>query len=199
MHKGDSAFALNLAIGNCKNDGISTIFSLEMGTKQLLKRMISSEAMIDGVKWRDISRLFSEGDYKHALRSVGVISTWKMEIDDTKRTISEIRTTIRKRVHNHPDGNHLFIIDYLQLITPTTKRKERRDLEIGEITRELKLLALELKIPIVLLSQLSRGVESKNNKRPLLSDLRESGNIEQRMWILFRFFIEMIIIIDSRK
>src|SRR5699024_4182912 len=91
---------------------------------------------------------------------------------------TQIRAAIRKRVFDDPDGRHLFVIDYLQLMRPDGRR-ERRDLEIGEITRELKLLALELKIPIVLLSQLSRGVDARNDKRPLLSDLRESGNIEQ--------------------
>src|SRR5699024_7686266 len=91
---------------------------------------------------------------------------------------TQIRAAIRKRVFDDPDGRHLFVIDYLQLMRPDGRR-ERRDLEIGEITRELKLLALELDVPIVLLSQLSRGVESRKDKRPLMSDLRESGNIEQ--------------------
>src|SRR5699024_21672 len=91
---------------------------------------------------------------------------------------TQIRAAIRKRVFDDPDGRHLFVIDYLQLMRPDGRR-ERRDLEIGEITRELKLLALELDVPIVLLSQLSRGVEARRDKRPLMSDLRESGNIEQ--------------------
>ncbi|RLL43913.1 replicative DNA helicase [Oceanobacillus piezotolerans] len=176
---GKTAFALNLAAGHCKNRGRSIIFSLEMGVKQLLRRMISAEAMLDGSKWRKIHSVFSAEDYEHAISAIGLLSTWKLEIIDTKRTIAAIRSTIRKRYHDNPKENQLVIIDYLQLITPTTNRKERRDLEIGEITRELKLLAVELQIPIILLSQLSRGVESRNNKRPLMSDLRESGNIEQ--------------------
>ncbi|GAB3059584.1 replicative DNA helicase [Virgibacillus ainsalahensis] len=173
---GKTAFALNLAAGHCRNGGSSSIFSLEMGTKPLLRRMISSEGSIDGQKWRSMA--FSAQDYEHAMNAIGVISDWKLTIFDQKRTIMDIRSSIRKKLYDDPDGNHLVIIDYLQLIAPTGRR-ERRDLEIGEITRELKLLAIELNIPIVLLSQLSRGVESRQNKRPLMSDLRESGNIEQ--------------------
>ncbi len=174
---GKTAFSLNLAAGHCKNNGSSLVISLEMGTKQLLERMISAEGMMGGRKWRNL--LFSEEDYEKAFRAIGSIASWDLAIYDTRRTLSQIRSTIRNQVQKEPNGNHLIIIDYLQLITPTTIRKERRDLEIGEITRELKLLAMELKVPIVLLSQLSRGVESRQDKRPLMSDLRESGNIEQ--------------------
>ncbi|WP_241558977.1 replicative DNA helicase [Oceanobacillus halophilus] len=174
---GKTAFALNLAAGHCKNQGSSLVFSLEMGTKQLLKRMLSSEGFINAGKWRNMA--FSMEDYDHAFRAIGEVSDWKLAIYDTKNTLSTIRSTIRKTVHDQPDDSHLILIDYLQLITPSTLRKDRRDLEIGEITRELKMLAMELQVPIVLLSQLSRGVESRQNKRPLMSDLRESGNIEQ--------------------
>lgn len=95
-----------------------------------------------------------------------------------KRTVNDIRSAIRKKIRDDSNEKHVVIIDYLQLMTPAGKH-DRRDLEIGEITRELKLMAVELNIPIVLLSQLSRGVESRQDKRPLMSDLRESGNIEQ--------------------
>ncbi|MFD1851399.1 replicative DNA helicase [Oceanobacillus bengalensis] len=173
---GKTAFALNLAAGHCKNNGLASLFSLEMGTKQLLHRMISSEGRINGRKWR--SNTFSDTDFRNAMRAIGVISNWDIDIYDSKRSLLEIRSAMRRRIHDKPEGNHLVMIDYLQLINPTARR-ERRDLEVGEITRELKQLAVELNIPIVLLSQLSRGVESRNDKRPLMSDLRESGNIEQ--------------------
>lgn len=176
---GKTAFALNLAAGHCKNGGMSIIFSLEMGTKQLLKRMISAEGEVNASKWRDIHNRFTTRDYELAMRAIGDMTNWNLDIFDTKHTISEIRAGIRKHVHDNPEEKQLVIIDYLQLIAPTTNRKDRRDLEIGEITRELKLLALELKIPIVLLSQLSRGVDARQDKRPMMSDLRESGNIEQ--------------------
>ncbi|SES62110.1 replicative DNA helicase [Oceanobacillus limi] len=173
---GKTAFALNLAAGHCRNGGTSAIFSLEMGTKQLLQRMISAEGRIDSQKWRSMA--FSTKDYGKAMGAIGAISDWRLKIHDQKRTVMEIRTAIRKMVHDHPDERHVAIIDYLQLISPAVRR-DRRDLEVGEITRELKLLAMEMNIPIVLLSQLSRGVESRQDKRPVMSDLRESGNIEQ--------------------
>lgn len=173
---GKTAFALNLAMNHAKNNGSAMIFSLEMGKKQLLQRMISSVAKINGQKWRN--QLFNVRDYERALTAVGEISNWQLLIDDHLRTVTAIGAAIRKRVFDEPGEQHMVIIDYLQLMTPTGQR-ERRDLEIGDITRELKVLAVELDIPIVLLSQLSRGVESRPNKRPLMSDLRESGNIEQ--------------------
>jgi replicative DNA helicase len=173
---GKTTFALNLAARHAANGGSSLIFSLEMQATQLLQRMISSEGMINGHKWKSMA--FSENDYERAMHAVGEISNWSLEIYDKIQTVTAIRTIIRKQVHDNPDAKHVVMIDYLQMMTPTGKR-ERRDLEIGEITRELKLLAVELNIPIVLLSQLSRGVESRLDKRPLMSDLRESGNIEQ--------------------
>lgn len=173
---GKTAFALTIAANHCHNQGSSSLFSLEMGTKQLLQRMISAEGQIYNQKWRSMA--FSHKDYAFAIEAVGRISTWKLHVHEQKRTIADIRKALRKTVANHPEQKHLAIIDYLQLITPTGK-KDRRDLEVGEMTRELKLLAMELHIPIILLSQLSRGVEHRNDKRPLMSDLRESGNIEQ--------------------
>ncbi|GGN67448.1 replicative DNA helicase [Oceanobacillus indicireducens] len=176
---GKTAFALNLAAGHCKNGGSTLLFSLEMGRRQLLKRMISAEAFVNGGKWRDIKNRFSPEDYERTMNAIGNLTNWQLEIMDTKRSLAEIRAEIRKHLQDPAKRNHLVIIDYLQLITPSILRKDRRDLEIGEITRELKLLAMELDIPIILLSQLSRGVETRQDKRPMMSDLRESGNIEQ--------------------
>lgn len=173
---GKTAFALNIASGHCKNRGTSHIFSLEMGTKSLLQRLISSEGKINGQKWRSMA--FATEDYSNAMDSVGIISTWDLEIYDQTRTINDIRPLIRNAVNNDPEGNHLIIIDYLQLLQ-SAGRFENRNLEVGAMTRELKLLAMELDVPIVLLSQLSRAVEQRQDKRPMLSDLRDSGNIEQ--------------------
>lgn len=173
---GKTAFALNMGAGHCSNGGTTHIFSLEMGTKQLLQRMISSEARVDGQKWRSMK--FSTQDYEYANTAIGIIANWDLHIHEKATTINEIISNIRKAVNDDPEGNHLVIIDYLQLIR-TTGRFERRDLEVGAITRDLKLLAKELDIPIILLSQLSRAVEQRQDKRPMMSDLRESGNIEQ--------------------
>src|SRR5690606_29188002 len=116
--------------------------------------------------------------YDSATKAMAVIADWKLNIYDRTRTINDIRAVVRKAVNEKPDEKHLVVIDYLQLLQ-TSGRYETRNLEIGAITRELKLLAMELNIPIVLLSQLSRAVEQRQEKRPMLSDLRDSGNIEQ--------------------
>ncbi len=173
---GKTAFALNIGSGHCKNNGMSHIYSLEMGPAALLKRMISTEGRVDIQKWQ--SMMFSQEDYNKAMTAIGVISNWKLEIYKQTNTINQIKASIRKAVQDNPDEKHLVIIDYLQLIASTGKH-ERRDLEVGAMTRDLKLLAQELNIPIILLSQLSRGVEQRQDKRPMMSDLRESGNIEQ--------------------
>ncbi|SFJ31754.1 replicative DNA helicase [Halobacillus dabanensis] len=173
---GKTAFALNIARNHCKNRGAVDLFSLEMGSKQLLQRMISSEARIDGQKWR--SMCFSTDDYKRSFNIIGEIAEWNLSIHEREQSVQDITSKIRASVVNDPNHEHLIIIDYLQLMS-VKGRYERRDLEVGAITRELKLLARELNIPIILLSQLSRSVEQRQDKRPMMSDLRESGNIEQ--------------------
>ncbi|WP_082232913.1 replicative DNA helicase [Halobacillus massiliensis] len=172
---GKTAFALNLASHHCKNGGSTHLFSLEMHREALLKRLLSCEGEIDAQKWRSLN--FSNRDFENCMTAVGEIAEWNLHIHERTRTVSDIRATIRQSIRMHGD-KPLIIIDYLQLLS-ASGRFERRDLEVGAITRELKLLALELDIPIVLLSQLSRGVEQRKDKRPLMSDLRESGNIEQ--------------------
>lgn len=173
---GKTALALNLASNHCRNNGESHLFSLEMSTESLLQRVISSEAQINGMKWRTMG--FSSEDYTNAMNVVGLISEWHMHIYDQTRSINDVVTTVRNGVNNNPNNEHLVIIDYLQLLD-AGGRFENRNLEVGAITRELKLLAMELNIPIILLSQLSRAVEQRQDKRPMLSDLRDSGNIEQ--------------------
>ena len=173
---GKTAFALQLATKHAEAGGTSFVFSLEMGTKQLLQRMISSHARINSQKWRNM--VFSTEDYERALSAIGDISEWRLFIYDTLRTVTSIRSAIRQHIAAQAGNRHLVVIDYLQLMTPGD-HYERRELEIGAITRELKQLAVELDIPIVLLSQLSRSVDKRQDKRPLMSDLRESGNIEQ--------------------
>ncbi len=147
-----------------------------MRSLQLLQRMISQKASVHSQKWRTWE--FSVDDYMRMGDAIGQLATWKLDLFENKQTISDIRIALRKKVKEHPKEKHLAIIDYLQLIMSTEKR-ERRDIEVGDMTRELKRLAIELNIPIILLSQLSRGVEQRQDKRPLLSDLKESGNIEQ--------------------
>lgn len=173
---GKTAFALQIAAAHAHQGGYVHFFSLEMGIKSLLQRMISQEATINNRKWQH--KCFSTDDYEHGLRAVGEISTWPLSMHDSARSANKIRVAVRKKVHEHPEESHVIIIDYLQLME-STRKHTRRDLEVGDITRELKQLAIELDVPIVLLSQLSRGVESRQDKRPMMSDLRDSGNIEQ--------------------
>lgn len=182
---GKTALALNLAINACinlaskhkkdPNPPSVGFFSLEMSSEQLSTRLLAMESGIDATSLR--SGRIKEEDYNKLQKTSESLSTLPFYIDDSGMlTISAIRTRARrlKRKNNLA----ILFIDYLQLITGNT-RKDNRVLEISEITMGLKALAKELNIPIVVLSQLSRAVESRDDKRPMLSDLRESGSIEQ--------------------
>jgi replicative DNA helicase len=150
-----------------------------MPAKQLIKRMLSDVSYVDGSKWKRPYLYFSVDDYDRAVHTLGTVDQWNFHIHDQPRqTISDIRSAIQKTKREQPNSNHLVVIDYLQLITQT-KRFERQDLAVGHITRELKQIARQYEVPIVLLSQLSRGVEQRADKRPVMSDLRDSGSIEQ--------------------
>lgn len=176
---GKSAFALNLCMKNCKDGGVSDFFSLEMPDKQLVHRMLSGMVNIQGSKWRNPQKLFSEKDHERAMYAIGEYEKWAINIhDNAKTTIADIRSGIRKTKKEYPGRKHLVVIDYLQLITVLGKY-DRHDLAIGSITRELKQIARTFDVPIVLLSQLSRAVEQRQDKRPMMSDLRDSGSIEQ--------------------
>ncbi|SFI02977.1 MULTISPECIES: replicative DNA helicase [unclassified Bacillus (in: firmicutes)] len=177
---GKTAFALNIA-QNAALTGVATaIFSLEMGDKQLLKRMVSSTGNIDGTKMKNPKKLFSLEDWNKASKAMGTINNLPLEIyDNAGVTIQEIFAKTNKLKRNHPDKRLLVVIDYLQLITGDAKHKGNRMQEISEISRKLKVMARSLDVCVIALSQLSRGVESRQDKRPMLSDLRESGQIEQ--------------------
>lgn len=176
---GKTAFALNLGISNCQNGGFTNIFSLEMKDKQLVQRMLSTIANVNAAKWRDPYRYFTEDDHKKISRAIGFFDAWEMDIRDKPgQTVFDIRSTVRKNMREHPDKRHLVIIDYLQLMA-AVGRFERHDLAIGHISKELKNLAREFNVPVILLSQLSRGVEQRQEKRPMMSDIRDSGSVEQ--------------------
>ncbi|WP_082232072.1 replicative DNA helicase [Halobacillus massiliensis] len=174
---GKTAFALNIAANHCKAGNSVHLFSLEMGMKSLLQRLISSEGKINAQKWRTMT--FSERDYTRTMDVIGGMAQWPIHVHESERTVSDIRAVVRDTVKNEEsDSRPLIIIDYLQLMS-ATGRAENRNIEVGMITRDLKMLARELNVPIMVLSQLSRAVEQRKDKRPVLSDLRESGNIEQ--------------------
>jgi len=176
---GKTAFALNLAMKCCATGGVADVFSLEMPEKQLTQRMLSAIGNIHGAKWRNPYRTFSDDDRDRAIKAIGIYDKWLMNIhDESTQTVAEIRAAVRKTQRKHPDQKHIVVIDYLQLIT-TLGKFDRHDLAIGSITRELKQMARQFDVPVVLLSQLSRGVEQRQDKHPMMSDLRDSGSIEQ--------------------
>ena len=175
---GKTAFALNLAT-NCaiKNNKTVAIFNMEMPAEQLANRMFAAEGQIEGYKLSTGNLLKS--DWNKLDEAISRLSDAKIYIDDTPgMTISEIKAKCRRLASQSGDLG-LVVIDYLQLITGSAKYAGNRQQEIAEISRSLKTLAMELSIPIVALAQLSRSVEAREDKRPLLSDLRESGSIEQ--------------------
>lgn len=175
---GKSAFALNIATHVAKVEKIPVlIFNLEMGKEQLTDRIICSECLIDSKKYRDGK--LDEKDWENLVTGIANFSDEEIFIDDNSSiTISEIRSKCRKMQAENKIG--LIIIDYLQLITPSEGKNSRVE-EVGEISRTLKIIAKELDIPVIALSQLSRANEKRGDKdkRPMLSDLRDSGNIEQ--------------------
>jgi len=174
---GKTAFVLNIAANAAirGNTGVA-IFSLEMSKDQLVNRMLCSEAMVDSNKMR--TGKLEEDDWAKLASAIGPLSESNIFIDDTPGiTVMEIRTKCRKLKMEKDIG--LVIIDYLQLITGNSKRGGSREQEISEISRSLKILAKELNVPVIALSQLSRAVEQRPDHRPMLSDLRESGAIEQ--------------------
>ena len=175
---GKTAFALNLATNIAMyNNKPVALFNMEMGAEQLAMRMLSSQGQIDGYKIRN-GRL-ENNDWKRVNEAISRLSDTKIYIDDTPgMTISEIRAKCR-RLASSESGLGIVIIDYLQLISGSAKYAGNRQQEVSEISRSLMTLAMELDIPIVALAQLSRTVEGREDKRPLLSDLRESGSIEQ--------------------
>ena len=175
---GKTAFALNLATNVALNTNKSVaLFNMEMGAEQLANRMISSLGQIEGRKL-STGNLANE-DWKRVGEAISRLSDTKIYMDDTPGiTIGEIRSKCR-RLANSKDGLSIVIIDYLQLVSSSINYGGNRQQEVSDISRSLKTMAMELKVPVVALAQLSRGVESRENKRPIMSDLRESGSIEQ--------------------
>lgn len=174
---GKTAFALNLA-HNAAYKAVEpvAIFSLEMPAEQLVQRVICSMGGIEGSSMRtgEILKTNANKYYAAAER----VSKCNMYIDDSPGIkINDIVAKSRKLKSEH--GLRMIVIDYLQLITTASKNKENRQQEVSEISRTLKALARELEVPVISLSQLSRSVEQRPNKRPMMSDLRESGAIEQ--------------------
>lgn len=187
---GKTALVLNLAYNAASKGTVVDFFSLEMSEKQLYQRLISRMASIDASKWHNPFRIFSDKETRKANEALNTCYKMPFQIHDQgKLTLDEIRARIQKTRRENENAPCLVVIDYLQLI-PIEGKFERHDLAIGSITRELKQMAKQYKVPIILLSQLSRSVEQRQDKRPLMSDLRDSGSIEQDADIVMLLYRE---------
>ena len=174
---GKTAFVLNIAQYMAfKKDKAVAIFSLEMSREQLMNRLFSMESKVDSQSLRTGN--LKDEEWSKLIESAGIIGESNLIIDDTPGiSIAEMRSKCRKYKLEH--GLDIIIIDYLQLMTGSGRGSDSRQQEISDISRSLKALARELNVPVVALSQLSRAVEQRTDHRPMLSDLRESGAIEQ--------------------
>ena len=175
---GKTAFALNIATSAAKStDKAIAIFNLEMTAEQLVNRMISAKGAIEGRKLQTGQLLAN--DWNRYNEAVSALSSTNIFIEDNASiTANDIRAKCR-RLAQSPSGLGLVLIDYLQLVTLGGKRPDSRQQEVQEISRSLKLMALELKVPVIALAQLSRSAEKRDKSEPMLADLRESGSIEQ--------------------
>lgn len=174
---GKTAFGLGLVAHIAKSFNLPVaIFSLEMSKEQLSMRLLASEAEIESNRLR--SGRFVQDDYSTISTAIGTLSNLPIYIDDSANvTVMQVRSQVRRLLAEKKGDFGLVLIDYLQLMEGA--EKDNRVQELSKMTRSLKGLAREIKAPVIALSQLSRGVEARNNKRPMMSDLRESGSIEQ--------------------
>ena len=186
---GKTAFAVNLAVNAASNsDKAVALFNMEMSAEQLAMRMLASAGQIDQTKLR--KGHLEHNDWKKVNEAISRLYELKLFIDDTPgMTMSEIKSKCR-RLASSESGLGLIIIDYLQLISGSSKYAGNRQQEVSDISRSLKTMAMELNVPVVALAQLSRSVEGREDKRPILSDLRESGSIEQDADIVAFLFRE---------
>lgn len=175
---GKTALAINMATNMAINSKKSiAFFTLEMSAVQVVNRMFSSIGQIDSMKLR--TGRFEHTDWKKYNETLSLLADTKFYIDDTPAiTVSEMRSKCR-RLKQSEKGLDIIIVDYLQLLSSSSKYQGQRTNEVSEISRDLKKLAMELEVPVIALAQLSRGVEGREDKRPLMSDLKESGSIEQ--------------------
>lgn len=175
---GKTAMALNMAVNMAVNSKKSVaLFTMEMGAEQLINRMLALVGQIELTKL--LTGRLEHNDWKRVNEAISRLADTKIFLDDVPgQTISEIRAKCR-RLANTADGLDVVFIDYLQLINGSARYSGQRQQEVSEISRSLKTMAMELNVPVIALAQLSRSVESREDKRPLLSDLRESGSIEQ--------------------
>jgi replicative DNA helicase len=192
---GKTSFAMNLAeYASLKNDAVTAIFSMEMSGKQLATRLIASMGRINQQKIR--TGKLTDDDWPRLSNAVALLSEADIFIDDTP-ALAPIDIRARARRLKREKGLDLIVIDYMQLMQSSTNRSENRATELSEISRSLKALARELNVPVVALSQLNRSVENRTDKRPIMSDLRESGAIEQDADLIAFIYRDEVYNVDS--
>ena len=173
---GKTSFAMNVATNAAKANAPVAFFSLEMSSNEITQRLLAAEAGLPLTHMRN--GVLSESDWGQIVQASSELANCELYVDDSAGlSIVELRTKARRMMRNKKNG--LIIVDYLQLMQPVIPHPNNRAVEVAEISRGLKVLAKELEVPIIALSQLSRGVETRTDKRPMLADLRESGSIEQ--------------------
>lgn len=176
---GKTAYAINLAIEMLQRqpDVQIDFFTLEMTKIAMAKRFVSRLTGINSYKFKNTKAMLKDDEKREVIAKMDWLNSTGLRVHDSKFKLSDIERTIRQRRHEHRDGEYIAFIDYVGLVNAGGGLD--RYLEVGKISRTLKLLTNELNIPIVVLSQLNRGVESRQDKKPVLSDLRESGDLEQ--------------------
>lgn len=176
---GKTAFVLNSLLNGLKKekDMFATFFSIEMADGPVIDRLIASEAKINLMKMRNPNKSFTPEEWNRHSMAVGLIENLNFDIK-RENTVPEIRAAIRRNIKEHPDKKHIVAIDFLTLIKHISPSGNNHQ-DVSDIVRDLKGIAVEFNIPMIVISQLNRGVESRQDKRPNMSDLTESGTIEQ--------------------
>jgi replicative DNA helicase len=189
---GKTALMLNMSLNAAnKSNAIPVIFSLEMTAKSLIKRMLSCIADINGMKLKNPYHYTDDEEKSRWIKGIGVIEEINPIIyEKSRQSVSEMKAKVRKIRHENPDRDVIVFIDYLTLIKPSQDYKGNMHAQMTEIISDLKTMAKDFKCPVVCLAQLSRNVEQRSDKRPLMSDLRESGSIEQEADIIMLLYRE---------
>ncbi|MBW3114217.1 replicative DNA helicase [Bacillus sp. MCCB 382] len=186
---GKTAFIINLALRAAQNNAVPVIFSLEMKAEALLKRMLSCLGEINGMKLKNPYHYLDNAEKGRWSKAVGELDKLDIKIyDKPRQTIREMKAKIRKVKQEFPDRDVIVFIDYLTLIKPSKDYNGNGHAQFTEISADLQALTKDYDVPIICLAQLSRGVEQRQDKRPLMSDLRESGSIEQDADIIMMLY-----------
>jgi replicative DNA helicase len=186
---GKTAFILNLALNAGKDKAIPIIFSLEMSSESLIKRMLSALGEVNGMKLKNPYHYLTDDEKGDWIKAIGQMEEIELKIDDRpKQTVAEMKALVRKVKHENPGRDIIVFIDYLTLIKPSQDYKGNMHAQITEISADLKVMAKQFDCPVVCLAQLSRSVEQRSDKHPMMSDLRESGSIEQDADIIMMLY-----------